>query len=177
MAQNAPSAASLSCPLSGAGESHLCPWSTFQNPARAGVDPVLLPHPPSPSFGVVCLLSFFFLALLPTQAQCECVEPHVARRGFVQPRHQRLAQSTLAAQRLARVKLAGEVHIAPASVRVVRPVCVGRHQVRQRVVGPPAKSVHHLPQQIAQPAGRPHQVEALQRAARGTRDASVASKR
>ena len=35
----------------GAGE------SLRQNPARAGVDPVLLPHP---SFGVVCFLSFFF---------------------------------------------------------------------------------------------------------------------
>ena len=30
--------------------------SSFQNPARAGVDPVLRPHP---SFGFVCLLSFF----------------------------------------------------------------------------------------------------------------------
>ena len=29
---------------------------SFQNPARAGVDPVLLPHP---SFGLVCFLSFF----------------------------------------------------------------------------------------------------------------------
>ena len=34
---------------------HLCPLSSFQNPARTGVDPVLLPHP---SFG----LSDFFLS-------------------------------------------------------------------------------------------------------------------